>query len=107
MKRRVVITGCGVVSPLGNTVDQLWKNIKTGKSGIKRIESGNFKGINTQIGGYITDFVPDKYLDRKERNRYDLFIQYGYVAAMQALEQANLNLDEMNQERMGVYIGTG
>ncbi|HLR75910.1 MAG TPA: beta-ketoacyl-ACP synthase II [Virgibacillus sp.] len=107
MKRRVVVTGYGAVSPLGNTVDELWENIKAGKSGIKRVESAEFSGIPTQIGGAITDFDPNKYFDRRERKRYDLFIQYGYAAAMQALEQANLNLDDINKKRMGVYIGTG
>lgn len=107
MTRRVVVTGYGAVSPLGNTVDELWTQIKAGKSGIKKIESEEFSGINTQIGGYITDFDPDLYFDKKERGRYDLFLQYGYAASMQALEQANLDLDTVNKERMGIYIGSG
>jgi 3-oxoacyl-[acyl-carrier-protein] synthase II len=107
MSRRVVITGTGVVTPLGNSVEDLWENIKVGKSGIKKIESEDFKGISTQIGGYITDFVPEDYLDKKEMSRYDLFLQYGYAASMQALEQANLNLDEIDKGRIGIYIGSG
>ena len=107
MTRRVVVTGYGAVSPLGNSVEVLWDQIKAGKSGIKRIESDAFSGINTQIGGYMTDFDPSLYLDKKERGRYDLFLQYGYVAAMQALEEANLDLDTVNKERMGIYIGSG
>lgn len=107
MKRRVVVTGYGVVSPLGNNSDELWENIKAGKSGIRKIDSEEYTGISTQIGGSVTNFDPEKYFDRKELNRYDLFIQYGYAASMQALEQANLDLASVNQERMGVYIGTG
>lgn len=107
MKRRVVITGTGVISPLGNSTADLWGNIKSGKSGIKKIESEDFKGISTQIGGYITDFIPEDYLEKKEISRFDLFLQYGYAAAMQALEQADLNMDEINKERMGIYIGSG
>src|SRR5690625_6697119 len=72
MTRRVVVTGYGAVSPLGNSVEVLWDQIKAGKSGIKRIESDAFSGINTQIGGYMTDFDPSLYLDKKERGRYDL-----------------------------------
>jgi len=107
MTRRVVVTGYGAVSPLGNTVEELWTQIKAGKSGIKRIDSEEFSGINTQIGGYITDFAAELYFSKKERGRYDLFLQYGYAASMQALEQSGLDLDSVNKERMGIYIGSG
>ncbi|WP_313892888.1 beta-ketoacyl-ACP synthase II [Psychrobacillus sp.] len=107
MVRRVVVTGYGVVSPLGNSVQELWNNIKEGKSGIKRIQSDNFQDINTQIAGYITDFDAEHYLDKKEIGRYDLFVQYAYAATKQALDQANLNLENINKERFGVYIGSG
>src|SRR5690625_3402113 len=107
MTRRVVVTGYGAVSPLGNTVEELWDQIKAGKSGIKRIDSEEFSGINTQIGGYITDFDAELYFNKKERGRYDLFLQYGYAASMQALEQSGLDLDSVNKERMGIYIGSG
>lgn len=107
MKRRVVVTGYGAVSPLGSTVDTLWNHIKNGKSGIERLTSEEFADIPTQIGGRVKDFDPATYLDRKEINRYDLFIQYGYAAAMQAIEQANLDDHTINKERVGVYIGTG
>ncbi|WP_028392349.1 beta-ketoacyl-ACP synthase II [Bacillus cihuensis] len=108
MSRRVVVTGCGVVSPLGNDVDTFWNHIKEGKSGIKKITSDEFDGINTQIGGYIEDFNPESYLDNKEIGRYDKFIQYAYAAAMQALDQSGLVLetDETN-DRYGVYVGSG
>ena len=90
MSRRVVITGYGVVSALGNDVDTFWNHIKEGKSGIKKITSDEFAGINTQIGGYIEDFTPETYLDNKEIGRYDRYIQYAYAAAMQALDKSNL-----------------
>jgi 3-oxoacyl-[acyl-carrier-protein] synthase II len=107
MARRVVVTGYGVVSPLGNTVQTLWKNIKEGKSGIKKIQSDEFNNINTQIAGYITDFEAEKYFDKKELGKYDLFVQYAVAAVEQALEQANLDLQNENLERLGVYIGSG
>src|SRR3954453_8514457 len=107
MPRRVVVTGYGVVSPLGNNVEEFWSNIKEGKSGIKKIQSNDFKDIGTQIGGFITDFNAEQYLDKKELGKYDLFVQYGYAAAKQALDQANIDVDNINKERFGVYIGSG
>lgn len=107
MKRRVVVTGYGVVSPLGNTVDELWTNIKQGKSAIKKLTDEKYASISTQIGAPLQDFDPSDYLGRREQKRYDLFTQYAYVAAMKALEQANLPLDTINKERIGVYVGTG
>lgn len=107
MSRRVVVTGYGVVSPLGNDVDTFWNHIKEGKSGIKKITSDEFAGINTQIGGYIDDFTPESYLDNKEIGRYDRFIQYGYAAAKQALDQSGLVLETETNDRYGVYVGSG
>src|SRR5699024_3196763 len=107
MKRRVVITGTGVVSPLGHDTETLWENIKLGKSGIRRLESEDFQNINTQIAGYIDDFQGEQYLDRRETKRYDLFTQYAYAAVVQALEQSELNLEKLDKDRAGVYIGSG
>jgi 3-oxoacyl-[acyl-carrier-protein] synthase II len=107
MERRVVVTGYGVVSPLGNNVDELWTNIKAGKSGIKKIKSDEFNNINTQIAGFITDFDAEQYFDKKELGKYDLFVQYAVAAAQQALEQTNLDFQNLNMERFGVYIGSG
>lgn len=107
MKRRVVVTGYGVVSPLGNDVETLWKHIKEGKSGIQKIESDVFKDINTQIAGVINDFPAEEYLDKKEIGKYDLYTQYAYAAAKQALDQSQLDLDKVNKERIGVYVGSG
>lgn len=107
MKQRVVITGYGAISPLGNTVDELWENVKKGKSAVKKLNDEKYANISTRIGAPITNFDPNEYLGRREQKRYDLFIQYAYVAAMQALKKAQVNLDTLNKERIGVYIGTG
>ncbi|WP_203247221.1 beta-ketoacyl-ACP synthase II [Sporosarcina beigongshangi] len=107
MKRRVVVTGYGVVSPLGNDVDTLWNHIKEGKSGIKKIESDEFKEINTQIAGIVNDFDAESYFDKKELGKYDLFAQYAYAAAKQAIDQSGIDLDTVNRERIGVYVGSG
>ncbi|NBI27711.1 beta-ketoacyl-ACP synthase II [Chengkuizengella marina] len=107
MKRRVVVTGYGIVSPLGNNIDTFWQNIKQGKSGISKLSAEKFKGINTQIGGLVQNFIPEEYFDSKELQKYDLFIQYAYAAAKQALDQANLDMDQVNKQRIGVYMGSG
>lgn len=107
MKRRVVVTGMGAVSPLGNDVATLWENIKKGESGIKLLESEEYEDIPTKVAGLVEGFAGEKYLDAKEVKRYDLFTQYGYAAATQALEQAKVNLDTVNKDRIGVYIGSG
>ena len=105
--RRVVVTGYGVVSPLGNSVSALWENIKAGKSGIQKIQGEAFSGIHTQIAGTSTDFDATQYMDKKEISKYDLFVQYAVAAAQQALTQANLNMEQVDKERLGVYIGSG
>ncbi|SES76328.1 3-oxoacyl-[acyl-carrier-protein] synthase II [Salinibacillus kushneri] len=107
MKRRVVVTGLGAVSPLGNDVDTLWKNIKNGKSGIKKLDSEEFQDINTKIAGSINDFPAEHYLDAKEIKKYDVFTQYAYAAAVQALEQSGLDVEKVDKDRIGVYIGSG
>jgi len=107
MERRVVVTGYGVVSPLGNDVDTFWSHVKEGKSGIGKIEDDEFKEINTQIAGRIKDFPAEDYFDKKELGKYDLFAQYAYAAAKQALDQSALNSDTVNKERIGVYVGSG
>ncbi len=107
MVSRVVVTGYGVISPLGQTVSALWENIKEGKSGITKLEAEEFSGIHTQIAGSITDFDATQYMDKKELSKYDLFIQYALAASQQALEQANINMEQVNKERLGVYIGSG
>ena len=107
LKRRVVITGTGVISPLGNETNTLWENIKQGQSGIKRLDSEDFQDIKTKIAGYIEDFQGEKYMDRKETRRYDLFTQYAYAASVQALAESGLILEKLNKDRAGVYIGSG
>ncbi|OAH55788.1 beta-ketoacyl-[acyl-carrier-protein] synthase II [Domibacillus aminovorans] len=107
MERRVVVTGMGVTSSLGHDVGTFWKNIQSGKSGIRQLESEEYSEMATRIGGYMTDFPVEQYIDKKDAGRYDLFTQYAYAAAKQALDQANLDLETINKERVGVYIGSG
>ncbi|MEO2065547.1 MAG: beta-ketoacyl synthase N-terminal-like domain-containing protein, partial [Desulfurobacteriaceae bacterium] len=84
MKKRVVITGLGVVSPVGSDVETFWKNITSGKSGIGRITKFDPTGFPVQIAGEVKDFDPLKYFDKKEIRRLDPFIQFAVAAADQA-----------------------
>lgn len=105
--KRVVITGYGVISPLGNNVNTFWDNVLNGRSGIKRITDSAFSEIPSRIAGYIENFSNKDYFDGKEINRYDLFIQYAYAAAKQAIEMANVKEKDFDKNRVGIYVGSG
>lgn len=105
--KRVVVTGYGVISSSGNDADILWDNMLSGKSGIKKIEDPLFSHISSQIAGYIEDFPALEYMDNKEANRYDLYTQYAYAAAKQAVDMAGVQETGFNKERVGVYVGSG
>ncbi|WP_430510347.1 beta-ketoacyl-ACP synthase II [Gottfriedia solisilvae] len=107
MSKRVVVTGYGVVSPLGNDVDTLWDHIKASKSGINKVEFEGYEDINTKIGGAIKDFSPENYFEKKELGKYDKFVQYAYAASRQALDQANLDIEKLDPNRLGIFIGSG
>ncbi|RKD24170.1 beta-ketoacyl-[acyl-carrier-protein] synthase II [Ammoniphilus oxalaticus] len=107
MKNRVVITGMGVVSPSGNSVDELWSNLLAGKSGIDHITAFDVSEYPTKIAAEVKNFVPEDWMDRKEVRRTDRFVQFAIAAAKMAKEHAKLNMDECNRDRIGVYIGSG
>ncbi|MBJ6363020.1 beta-ketoacyl-ACP synthase II [Paenibacillus sp. GCM10012307] len=104
---RVVITGMGVISPLGNDVDSFWQGISAGKSGIGRIDTFDVSSHKSQIAGLVKDFDAEARFGRKEARRMDRFSQFAMAAAEQALANSGLNLDEVDRERMGVYVGSG
>ncbi|CBV41884.1 beta-ketoacyl-ACP synthase II [Halomonas elongata] len=106
-RRRVVVTGLGLVTPVGNTVEESWRNIVAGKSGIAPIEHFDASGFNTRFGGSVKDFDISPYLNPKDARKMDLFIQYGVAAGGQAIEDAGLKCDESNAHRIGVAIGSG
>jgi 3-oxoacyl-[acyl-carrier-protein] synthase II len=105
--RRIVITGIGLVTPIGNTVDEFWNNLVGGKSGISRITKFDPSVLPTQIAAEIKNFSPDNYVDRKQGRRMDSSQQYGVVAAGKAIEDAGLDLEKTDLERAGVIIGSG
>jgi 3-oxoacyl-[acyl-carrier-protein] synthase II len=106
-KRRVVITGLGIVSPVGIGIQESWSNILAGKSGITRITRFDPSPFNAQIAGEVKNFEAEQYLSVKDARRMDVFIQYGMVAAMEAVKDSGLEVTEENAERIGVNIGSG
>ncbi|MFZ4698514.1 MAG: beta-ketoacyl-ACP synthase II [Candidatus Methylumidiphilus sp.] len=106
-KRRVVITGLGAVSPVGNNVADSWSSIINGKSGIGPIERFDVSEFSTRIGGAIKDFDVTEYIPEKEAKKMDSFIHYGLAAGMQAFVNSGLEVTEENAVRIGVVIGSG
>ncbi|WP_134684625.1 beta-ketoacyl-ACP synthase II [Brevibacillus migulae] len=104
---RVVITGMGVVSPLGNTVDSFWHGLSNGKSGISKIDTFDVTRFKAKIAGIVRDFDGETLLGRKESRRMDRYCQFAMAAAEQALQDAGLSLDQVDRERVGVYVGSG
>jgi len=106
-RRRVVVTGMGMVTPLGNNVKDTWDNILEGKSGVSEITSFDPSQFSTRFAAQVTDFDATQYMSVKEARKMDLFIQYGIAATVQALEDANLNAETANLNRVGCAIGSG
>lgn len=104
---RVVVTGYGVVSPIGCTPETFWESLRSGRSGISTISSFDASAFTTQIAGEARDFEIDKFMDRKEAKRTDRVIQLAVGAAKMAVEHAGLDLDSCDRERVGVMVGTG
>lgn len=106
-RRRVVITGLGIISPVGNTVEEAWQNILAGRSGIDRITRFDASTFPVQIAGEVRGFDIGQYLSPKEARRMDTFIHYGMAAGIQAIKDAGLEAHPENAERIGVAIGSG
>ncbi len=107
MKRRVVITGAGVVSSLGFGLDQFWGSIKEGRNGISEITRIDVSEMSTKVGAEIKDFDPNLFMDKKEARRMDRYNQFAMAASKMAVENANLDLDSLNKDRCGVIVGSG
>jgi len=106
-KRRVVITGLGMVCPLGNTITEAWGNILNGNSGIATLENIDTVAQTVTFGGSVKNFDVSKYLSPKETKKMDIFIHYGMAAGIQAIEDSGIEITESNAERIGVAIGAG
>jgi len=105
--RRVVVTGVGIVAPVGLDTKSAWQNILAGKSGIQPITHFDIEPFSTRFGGPIYGFDPEKYVSRKDTRKMDKFIHYGMGAGIQAIEDANLEITDENRKRIGVAIGSG
>ena len=108
-KRRVVVTGLGIVSPVGSKIDKAWKNIVEGKSGINVISQDLFdtSDFSVKIAGNVKDFDVDAYVKRKDQRRMDPFIHYGIGAGTDALADSGIEVTEANAERIGTIVGSG
>jgi len=106
-KRRVVVTGLGLITPVGIGVKESWKNILNGVSGITNITKFDTSDFKSKVAGEVKNFNPDLYLNPKDSRRMDTFIQFGLVAGIEAIKDSGLEVTEENAERIGVSIGSG
>lgn len=107
MKKRVVVTGIGVVSPIGIGKEEYWKSLREGKSGIDTITAFDTEEFTSKIAGEVKDFVPENYMTKKEARRMDRFCQFAVAASKLAVEDSEINLEKINMNRFGVSIGSG
>ncbi|MGV8844535.1 MAG: beta-ketoacyl-ACP synthase II [Pseudomonas sp.] len=106
-RRRVVVTGMGMLSPLGVDVSSSWQGVLAGRSGIDLIKHMDLSAYTTRFGGSVKDFNVEDYLSAKEARKIDLFIQYGLAAGFQAMRDSGLEVTDANRERIGVAMGSG
>ncbi|MDD5006036.1 MAG: beta-ketoacyl-ACP synthase II [Candidatus Omnitrophica bacterium] len=106
-KRRVVITGLGIISPLGNNIATMWDALLKGKSGVSKITAFDASKFDSQIAGEVKDFDPLKYFTLKESKRMERFVQFGVAATKQAVEDSGINISKEDPYRVGVLVGSG
>jgi 3-oxoacyl-[acyl-carrier-protein] synthase II len=106
-KRRVVVTGLGLITPLGTGIQKTWEGIRKGASGIDRITTFDVADFPVQIAGEVKDFDPEDFIERKEIKKMDVFIQYALSAGSMAIEDAELKITDVNADRVGVIVGAG
>ncbi|MGI6113650.1 MAG: beta-ketoacyl-ACP synthase II [Mahellales bacterium] len=107
MKNRVAITGVGPVTAVGTGKDVFWRNIKSGTSGIDVIDRFDISDYSSKIGGQVRDFNPDDFMDKKEAKRMDRFTQFAIASSQLAVEDSQLNLNNVDKNRLGVILGSG
>ena len=106
MARRVVVTGLGAVSPVGNDIPTMWQNMLGGVNGIREIDRFDTSDLKVHIAGLVRDFAPERYFEKREAKKLDLYCQYAIAAAQQAVDDSGI-LGTIDEERLGVYIGAG
>lgn len=105
MSKRVVVTGLGVISPIGLTVNDFWENLCKGRSGVRAVD--RFRDFSTWIAGTVEGFEPEKYMDKRDIKKTDSYTHYANAAAVMAVEDARLDLEREDRERIGVIVGSG
>ena len=107
MERRVVITGLGALTPIGNNIEEFWDSIKTGKCGIDEIKSFDTTNFKVKLAGELKEYNPENYFDKREAKRLDKFSQYAIIASREAWKDSGIDKDNENMERVGIIIGSG
>lgn len=107
MKRRVVITGLGAVTPIGNTIESFWNAAKEGKNGIDKISFFDTENFKVKVAAEVKDFAPEDFLGKKEAKRIDRYTQLALVAAKECMEDSGIDLEKTDKERFGVIFGSG
>ena len=107
MERRVVITGLGAITPIGNNVQEFWKGIKEGKCGVDNITQFDATNFKVKLAAEVKGYNPEDYFEKREANRLDKFSQYAMIAAREAWKDSNLDKETENMERVGIIIGSG
>lgn len=107
LMKRVVITGMGVISPVGNNIETFWNRIKSGEHGISFIESFDTSDIDVKVAAEIKDFDPTQYIEKKEARRTDRYCQFAVAAALEALKDAGTDFKDIDPYRVGVIVGSG
>ena len=107
MSRRVVVTGMGAITPIGNNVKDFFQNIKENKCGIDYIKRFDTENYRVKLAAEVKDFDPTEYMERKEARRMDRFSQLAIAAAKEAFEDSNIDIDKINRNRFGVIVGSG
>lgn len=107
MKRRVVVTGLGAITPIGNSIDSFWNSIKEGKNGIDNITLFDTKDFKVKLAAEVKDFNSEEYIGKKDAKRLDRYTQLALVAAKECMKDSNIDLDKVDRERFGVLFGSG
>lgn len=107
MERRVVVTGLGAITPIGNNTEEFWKGLKEGKCGIDEITLFDTTGYKVKLAGEVKDYNPEDYFDKRSAKRLDRFTQFAIIAAKEAMNDSGINSENTNMERVGVVVGSG
>ena len=104
--RRVVVTGMGAITPVGNDIDTMWANMLAGVNGVEKITSFDTSDLKVHLAGTVKNFEPEKYIEKRELRKLDIYCQYAIAAAQQAVDDSGI-LGNIDEERVGLYIGAG